>query len=57
MRGCCSTLAISATSVLDALEHRHAELAVRHLAAAEAQGDLHLVAFLEELEDLLIFTS
>jgi hypothetical protein len=47
-----STLAISA-SRLHALEHRHAELAVRHLAAAEAHGDLHLVAFAEELDDLL----
>ena len=34
--------------VLDAVEELVAELLVRHLAAAEAQGDLDLVAFLEE---------
>ena len=33
---------------LDPLEHLHAKILVRHLAAAEAQGDLHLVALLEE---------
>src|SRR6185369_10518060 len=33
---------------LDALEQLVAELLVRHFAAAEAQGDLDLVAFLEE---------
>ena len=39
--------------LLDPAEDGHAELAMRHLAAAEAHGDLHLVAFLEELDDLL----
>src|SRR6476646_8334157 len=33
---------------LDAVEQFIAELLVRHFAAAEAQGDLDLVAFLEE---------
>ncbi len=33
---------------LHTLQHFHAELLVRHFATAEAQGDLHLVAFLEE---------
>ena len=36
---------------LDALQHLPAELLVRHLAAAEAQRDLDLVAFLEEALD------
>src|SRR6476646_1385533 len=39
--------------LLHPAEHRHAELAMRHLTTAEAHGDLHLVAFLDELEDLL----
>ena len=33
---------------LDPVEHLQADVLVRHFAAAEAQGDLHLVAFLEE---------
>ncbi|CAN1723097.1 protein of unknown function [Hyphomicrobium sp. 1Nfss2.1] len=33
---------------LHALQHLHAELLVGHLTTAEAQGDLHLVAVLEE---------
>ena len=38
--------------LLNSAKYRHAELAVRHFATAEAHGDLHLVAFLEELEHL-----
>ena len=53
MRGCSSTLASLGGLLLDAPEHRHAELAMGQLAAAEAQRDLHLVALLDELEDLL----
>ena len=34
-----------------------AKLLVRHLAAAEPQGDLDLVALLEEPPDRRIFTS
>ena len=45
--GSCSTLA-TARIDLDLVEQLHAELLVAHLAAAEAQGDLDLVAFLEE---------
>src|SRR3546814_1497535 len=37
----------------DALKHVQAELGMAHLAAAEAHGHLHLVAFAEEVEDLL----
>src|SRR3989344_5616419 len=33
---------------LDLVEQLHAQLGVGHFATAEAQGDLHLVAFLEE---------
>src|SRR5437763_6152358 len=39
--------------LLHPAEHCHAKLAMRHFAAAEAHGDLHLVAFLQELEHLL----
>ena len=53
MRGCASTLAMFGGLFLHPAKHRHAELAMGHFAAAEAHGDLHLVAFLEELEDLL----
>lgn len=42
---------------LDPLEKLHSELAVGKLSAAEAQGDLHLVAFADELVDAFIFTS
>ena len=38
---------------LDALEERHAELAMAELAAAEAQRDLDLVALADELDHLL----
>src|SRR6202012_5921239 len=34
--------------VLHAHQHVHAQILVHHLAAAEAHGDLHLVAFIEE---------
>src|SRR5262249_51632572 len=34
--------------VLDAIEQLDSELLVRHFAAAKAQGDLDLMAFLEE---------
>ena len=37
---------------LDSAKNRHAKLAMRHFATAEAHGDLHLVPFLDELEDL-----
>src|SRR5262245_39100887 len=36
---------------LDAVEHLDAEFLVHHLAAAEAERHLHLVAFLEEAGD------
>ena len=36
-----------------ALQHVEAELRMAHFAAAEAHGHLDLVAFLEEVEDLL----
>src|SRR5215469_15117217 len=38
--------------VLDAHQHDHAELLVRHLATAETHDDFHLVAFLDEFEHL-----
>ena len=38
--------------VADAVEEIHAELLVRHFAAAEPQRALHLVAVLEELDDI-----
>jgi len=34
--------------LLDAVEQFHAQMLMRHFAAAEAQGHLHLVAFVEE---------
>jgi hypothetical protein len=46
-------LGILGAILLDPLEQVHAELAVRKLAAAEAQSDLHLVAFADELVDRL----
>ena len=52
MRGCCFDLGDLCGVRGDALEHRHAELVVRHFAAAEAQRHLDLVALLEELEHL-----
>jgi hypothetical protein len=55
--GMFSTLPISSTSVGHPFEQFAAEVLVRHLAAAEAQRDLHLVAALEERKTLRIFTS
>src|SRR5688500_11119254 len=37
--------------LLDPVEQPGAELHMRHLASAETQGDLDLVAFLEESDD------
>ena len=42
---------------LDPVEKLLAQFLVRHFAAAEAQGDLDLVAFLEEAAMARIFTS
>jgi hypothetical protein len=42
---------------LNALEEPHSKLAMRKLAATEAQGDLHLVAFADEVETFFIFVS
>ena len=50
-RGSVSTLAIGSISALTRCSTCHAELLVRHLAAAEAQRHLDLVAFLEEPAD------
>src|SRR5258708_31359767 len=36
--------------VLDPHQHVHAEILVRQLAAAEAHGDLHLIAFADETD-------
>ena len=48
MRGSYSTLASSSKSTAHFLQQLHAQFRVTHLAAAEAQGDLHLVALFEE---------
>ena len=51
-RGNCSTDRDGSRSLLHPLQQPHAEFLVRHLAAAEAQRHLRLVAFLEELDQL-----
>ena len=48
IRGICSTLVTVSISLADAFQHLDADLLVRHLAAAEAQGHLDLVALLDE---------
>ena len=50
--GICSTLARSRDLGLDLLEDVHGQMLMRHLAAAEAHGDLDLVALVEEFADL-----
>jgi hypothetical protein len=47
-RGSCSTLAMPIELAPHALQQLHAEIGVLHLAATEAQRDLHLVTFFEE---------
>ena len=48
MRGICSTLVAASMSVRMRSSTLHADVLVRHLAAAEAQRDLDLVALLDE---------